>query len=180
MMNPVIVAELVAELTLLRFFPADEDGRAALVKLVGRMCSNEDQVCWLVERVLSKCNEWPGPLVLRQILCSRFKPADGIEAGGTAMFPDGIPSEKQIEAPALLALPPGHVATLDLQFENAVRLLAEAKDLNRVRGPVKVQEVPTNPNYKPITQADIEKAVQENQDKRARAELLGPDAGTVQ
>jgi hypothetical protein len=129
MMNPVIVAELVAELTLLRFFPADEDGRAALVKLIGRMCSNEDQVSWLVQRVLSKCNEWPGPLVLRQFLCSKYKPADGIEAGGTSMFPDGIPSERRIDAPSLNLLPPGRTVSADKELEFAVLDLAKRKRL---------------------------------------------------
>jgi hypothetical protein len=177
-MNPLVVAEICAELTLLRFFPADENGRAALVALVGRMCSTEDQVRWLVKRTLALCNEWPGPVGLRQVLCSRFKPADGINAGGTVAFPDGVPSEKQIEAPPLLALPPGHVATVDAGYDRAIRLLAAVKDMNRRRSPV-VQEPPTNPDFRPITQADIDTAVLENRDKRARAEL-GPDAGTVQ
>ena len=157
-MNPVTVAHICAELTLLRYFPADENGRAALVALVGRMCSNEDQVRWLVQRTLALCNEWPGPLVFRQILCSRFKPADGFNAGSTDAFPDGVPSEKQIEAPALLALPPGHLATVDPGYDRSIRLLAAAKDMNRRQAPV-VQGPPTNPNFKPITQADIDRFV---------------------
>lgn len=171
-MNPLVVAGLCAELTLLRFFPADENGRAALIALVGCMCSNEDQVRWLVQRTLALCNEWPGPVGLRQILCSKFKPADGIEAGSTSLFPDGPPSEKQIETPALIALPSGHVATVDAGYDKSIRALAITKDLNRVHGPAPVQEVPTNLHFKPITQADIDKAIDELREKRARAELL--------
>lgn len=168
-MNPEVIAELCGELTLLRFFSAEQGARTALFLLIGRMCSSEEQVRWLVRRTLALCNEWPGPLVFRQILCSKFKPADGISVGGTSTFPDGVPSEK-IEAPAGLALPPGRVASVDRGLEGGVRLLAAAKDLNR-RRPAPVPEVPTNPDYKPVTQADIDREVSALRDKRARAEL---------
>lgn len=169
-MNPETIAEICSELTLLRFFPGEQGARTALFLLVGRMCSNEDQVRWLVRRTLALCNEWPGPLVFRQILASKFKPADGISPGCSEMFPDGVPSEKQIEAPALLALPPGHVATVDPGYDRSIRLLAASKDLNRALRPVPA-EVPTNPDFKPITQSDINRAVDELHERRARQEL---------
>jgi hypothetical protein len=169
-MNPETVAKLCGELTLLRFFPSDEDAKTGLFLLVGRMCSTEDQVRWLVQRTMALCNEWPGPVGLRQILCSKYKPADGIEAGGTSMFPDGPPSEKRIDAPALPALPPGHVATVDAGWDRAIRLLAASKSMDRAKRVV-VQEVPTCTDFKPITQADIDRAVDELREKRARAEL---------
>lgn len=171
-MNPTVIAELCSELTLLRFFPGEQGARTALFLLIGRMCSNEDQVRWLVQRTLAICNEWPGPVVLRQVLCSKFKPADGISAGGTSMFPDGVPSEKRIEPPTFPALPPGHMASVDRGLDNMVKLLADVKDINRVvRRNVPVQEVPMNPNFKAITQSDIDRAVSELREKRARAEL---------
>jgi hypothetical protein len=170
-MNPETIAEICGELTLLRFFPGEQGARTALFLLVGRMCSNEDQVRWLVRRTLALCNEWPGPLVFRQILASKFKPADGISPGCTSMFPDGVPSEKQIEAPPLLALPAGHVATVGPGYDRSIRLLAAAKDLNHIPRRVPIQEVPTNPDFKPITQADIDCAVDELHERRARAEL---------
>ena len=47
-------------------------------------------------------NEWPGPQEVRAVFCSRFKPADSIEAY-SSVYMDGIPSESetygQIEAP---------------------------------------------------------------------------------
>jgi hypothetical protein len=135
-MNPKVVTEVCAELTLLRFFPSDENARAALVLLIGRMCSTEDQVRWLVRRTLAICNEWPGPLVLRQILCSKFRPADGISAGGSSAFPDGAPSEKRIDAPALSALPPGYVVSADKQLDDAVKSLAASKGFKRLALPV--------------------------------------------
>jgi hypothetical protein len=162
--------EQLSGLTLLRFFPSDPDARLELAKLVSRMASTEEQVEWLVARTVALCNEWPGPVGLRQVLCSKFKPADGIEAGGTSMFPEGPPSEKRIDPPALPALPPGHVATVDAGYDRSIRLLAAAKSMDRLKR-VPIQETPTNPDFKPITQADIDRAVSENRDKRARAEL---------
>jgi hypothetical protein len=128
-MNPETIAELCGELTLLRFFPADQGARTALFLLVGRMCANEDQVRWLVQRTLSTCNEWPGPLVFRQILCSKFRPADGIEAGSTSAFPDGVPSEKQVNGFAAAALPPGRTVSADKELDDAVCELAAKKRL---------------------------------------------------
>jgi hypothetical protein len=94
------------------------------------MCSNEDQVRWLVPRVLAICNEWPGPLVLRQIFCSRFKPADGISAGGTLAFPDGVPSEIQkIRGWKPEMLPPGRTVSADKELDDKVRELARLKRL---------------------------------------------------
>ena len=128
-MNPEVIAELCGELTLLRFFPSDQGARTALFLLIGRMCSNEDQVRWLVQRTLAICNEWPGPLAFRQILCSKFKPADGIEAGATSLFPEGVPSERRIEAAPMIPLPPGSVTSADKELDAKVRDLARAKCL---------------------------------------------------
>ena len=116
-------------LTLLKFFPADPGARLELAKLVSRMAANEDQVDWLVNRVLALCNEWPGPLVLRQVFCSKFRPADGISVGGTEAFPDGVPSERRIEAAPLPALPVGHVASADKELDDQVKKLAQLKRL---------------------------------------------------
>jgi hypothetical protein len=89
-MNFERVAELVAELTLLRFFPGDESARLAIVRMVGQMAENEDQVRWLVRRTLDLWNEWPGPLEFRAVFCSRFKPKDGKNAY-SERFTDGLP-----------------------------------------------------------------------------------------
>ena len=127
-MNPEVIAELCGELTLLRFFPGDQGARTALFLLIGRMCSTEDQVRWLVQRTLALSNEWPGPLALRQILCSKFKPADGINTGGTSLFPEGVPSERRIDPAPMVALPAGSVSA-DRELDTAVLDLAKRKGL---------------------------------------------------
>lgn len=150
------VLDILGGLTLLKFFPSDSSTRLELAKLVGRMASSEEQVEWLVQRTLAVCNEWPGPLVLRQIFCGKFKPKDGIEAGSTAMFPDGPPSERKINAPEFPALPPGHLVSADPHLDRLVREIAAEKDLNAVKGRV----------HEPFTAADMEEL------KRRRREWL--------
>ncbi len=183
------VADLLSGLTLLQYFPADDGARMELAKLVARMCSDESQVEWLVNRTIALCTEWPGPLVIRQILCSKFRPADGISAGATELFPLGPPSEAgdmrciaERGAPELLALPPGHVASVDPELDNMIKELAVKMDMRRPKPkPKPAAEVPTNPNFKPITQADVDRAVAEVREKRARAELFGGEpSGPVQ
>ena len=205
-MNPERVAELCAGLTALRFFPADPSGRAEIMLLIARIATKENQVQWIVQRMLGLCDDWPGPKTLRQIFCSHFKPADGIEGGPTPMFPDGPPSEKlsigfrptgvlpparpipQIEA-AEISLPPGHKVSADPELEAmiadaiekmpkmpAARLLTGrdaqfAKLLEEISTAPQERPLPpapTNPNYQPITQADIDKAVAELREKKAR------------
>ncbi len=162
------VLDILGELTLLKYFPAEPAARLALAKLVVSMASDESQVKWLVQRTVSVCNEWPGPLVFRQIFCSKFRPADGISVGPTEMFPEGLPSERP--APALPALPPGATASIDPGIERAVSLLARSKDMDRPRR-IAAPSIPTNPDYKPITQADVDKALEDLRDSWARKEL---------
>jgi hypothetical protein len=170
MLNFERVADLLAGLTLMRFFPADDGARLELAKMVARMATTEAQVEWLVQRSIALYAEWPGAREIRACFCSKFQPADGLSVGST-VYLDGIPSERKIEAPALVALPPGHVASVDAGLEKDIRLLAAVKDLNHIPRRVPVQEPPTNPDFKPITQADINRAVDELHERGARAEL---------
>ena len=104
---------IVAELATLPFYRSEEAAHLAVVRIVGQMATNIDQVRWLVNRMTSGLySEWPGPKELRACFCSKFKPADGIECG-SSVYPDGIPSERAsqewISAPApklLEAAPP--------------------------------------------------------------------------
>lgn len=166
------VNEMLSGLTLLRYYPAEDGARLALAELVARMATTKEQIHWLVQRVLSLHNEWPGPLVLRQIFCSRFPPRDGVDVFSTAEFPEGVPAEHQIEAPAPLQLPDGHVASVDPELERAVCELAAAKDLNNPHSG-HVHPVPVDTNVVPITEQDIENAVKENREKQALAEFKG-------
>jgi hypothetical protein len=178
-MNPEVVAHFCGELTLLKFFPSDDGGRRALFLMVGRMCANEDQVRWLVRRTLELCNEWPGPKALRQILCSKFTPADGVEASFTDVFPEGVPSEQIQGTGALAELEqwkrehPQEIAAPMTDIEEQITLT-----LRRPRPvPHVVPETPINTNFQPITQADIDRAEREYRERKlqqaAETELKG-------
>jgi hypothetical protein len=183
------VLSLLADLAMLKYFPSGEDALIAVAKMIGRMATSEDQVKWLVGRTLDLHNEWPGPLELRAIFCSRWRPADRKEAY-SAIYIGGIPPEKPsipaLPSPALPALPPGHVASFDDEADEMIRQLSEACDMNRSTRPrlpfgkASPTEPPReplntapNPNFKPITEADIQRAVEDMRNKRALAELHG-------
>jgi hypothetical protein len=89
------VAEIVGELTLLRFFPSDPIARTALVREICDMAASEDQVRWLITRMLKLYQVWPGLGEVRATFCSKFKPRDGVERY-SEVYPDGIPSERLI------------------------------------------------------------------------------------
>lgn len=74
----------VSEMTLLKFFPSDPMGRAALVNMLAKMANAPQELMWLASTILENYDEWPGPRELRAVFCTRFKPADGVEADITA------------------------------------------------------------------------------------------------
>jgi hypothetical protein len=164
------VNALVASMGTMKFFPADPDVRLALVEVMGEIAETEEQVRWLVKRMRDMYAEWPGEREMRACFCSRFHPKDGRNVGST-VYPDGLPSEFPQKHLLMLLLPAGAVVSADPELDRAVVLLADSKDLNRVARTPRVSKVPDLPPEKRITQADVERAVAELHEKRARAEL---------
>lgn len=78
------IMNAMADMAMLRYFPADEFTRASIMRLIRRMATRPEDVAELARRVLAHYNEWPGPLELRGVLCTFAKPADGIEADVTS------------------------------------------------------------------------------------------------
>jgi hypothetical protein len=191
-MNPERILEMLGELRVLRFFPNDEFVMNAIVRLCGSMCASEAQVRWLVDRMTSGIyTEWPGIGEMRACFCHRYKPQDGINAYST-VYPDGLPPDPtaqprpRIAAPDQKPLQPGHEVTADPELEASIQKLAHkcsmppahpaidqfARMLREIETPPERREPeepkPLNPNFKPITQADINRAVQELHERRAR------------
>ena len=143
-------------------------------------------------------SEWPGIAEMRGCFCGRFKPADGINGYSSVypdgLPPDptapprpGIAAAalKALPAGALKALPQGHEESADPEVEAVIQWLADkcsmppaypaidrfARMLREIETPPDRREFesrPVNPNFKPITQADIDRAVQELHERRAR------------
>lgn len=74
------VARKLAALMALKYFPREPEAQVAIVSIVCRMASKLDQIDWLVESALAVYDDWPGPRELRALFCSRWRPADGIQA----------------------------------------------------------------------------------------------------
>ena len=72
----------VGYLSAMKFFPAygDTGARGAIKAVLQAMVAEQKQLEWLVQTMVMKVPQWNGPLDMRGIFCTRFKPADGIEA----------------------------------------------------------------------------------------------------
>ncbi len=192
-MNPIKVLEMVEELRCLKFFPNDAAVLNAIVRLCGKMCADEEQVRWLIDRITSGIySEWPGIAEVRACFCARYKPKDGITVCSTvfrrSLPPDPTaPPRPEIAAPKRLALPPGHEVTVDPELEASIQklaekvkppaphplvtqfqyMLAEITTAPRDRRAPEASK-PVNLNFKPIDETDIARAVQENHERDAR------------
>ncbi len=180
MVNVMKAAQAIGKLAALKFFPSDPNAQSGLVQIACEMANSNEQIDWLVARMLTLYNEWPGPREMRACFCSKHRPADGKECHSQVYF-DGIPSER--EETNRLILGPNHARGLiegqqgqrgpmQIGVDPAIQQVAKMRDLNRevARKRRVEQPKPTNPNYRPISQAEIDAAVQQNRDKRAREE----------
>jgi hypothetical protein len=118
---------LVGSMGTMKFFPSDPAARLALTELMTEMASTEEQVRWLAKRMRSLYNEWPGEREMRACFCSRFRPADGINAY-SSVYSDGIPSERQNADPQRL---PAGKSTPNPEIETGIRLLVVSTNMDR-------------------------------------------------
>ena len=182
---PVLTKQEVAicleMLAALPFFPLESGARVAIGDEISFMCRDFSDACWLSQRMVRLYPRWPGAPELRLVYCSARMPLDGVQplVLTSETFPDGIPSEDPAREAAQLEngmkrLPAGVLVSAAPSLERAVLGLAAAKDLNRGGPRPRVPDVPLVrdvPPEKRITQADIDRAVEELHAKRARKEL---------
>jgi hypothetical protein len=74
------IVHAVGRLGGLAFFPTDEAAKAEIMRLLQRLVSTSEQLEWLCTTMLDRVGTWRGPVELRGVFCTKFKPADGIEA----------------------------------------------------------------------------------------------------
>ena len=152
-MNPKRLLEMLGELAMLKYFPANNEAvLLGLARLCVDMCNSESEVRWLVDRMTSGLYaEWPGPQEMRAVLCSRYKPKDGVNAYST-VYLDGIPASREsrlaIAGPEMLALPPGHAARANSAIEGAIK---SASIINRIKcdlgAPATPEEIAKAPRW---------------------------------
>lgn len=151
------VTQKCAALTALKFFPQEPEAEFQLVLAVCRMAEKMEQVDWLIARMLSLFDEWPGPRTMRAVFCRRFRPADGIEANVSIeeagrweaiAEPEvpGIPRIAAQEAPALAA---GKVdADPSVRREKLEILLENQRDKQKTwDAPATPEEIATAPDW---------------------------------
>ncbi len=167
-------------LSTIGFFPREDEARMVIGDALAAMCPNVAALRYVVRRACELYQNWDrcGIQGLRQIVCYRFRPADGIEIYGTSAYPAGLPPDPKAKQPQLpagstLALPPGTVVSANERLDARVRLLAHAKDMNIHTRPRRPAQPPTNPNYRPIGQKEIDEAIEKRRDAAARREVFG-------
>lgn len=183
--EPVLTADeislAVEGLSGMPWFPHEEGARTMIADAIARLCSNSQACFELVRLMVDRYQNWPGVREMRICYCAVIGlPLSGedLHLAVSEFYPDGF-GPVVPKGPATLALPPGHVVSADRQLDDSIQALAVAKDIDpetRRRAALlrpwrAAAEVPTNPDFKPVTQADIDKAVDELREKRARAEL---------
>jgi hypothetical protein len=127
--SAVATAATEALCDVLEFAPKTELGRVLISNALISMCPTEQSVWWLVGRAPQLYRKWGacGILGLRQILCSKYAPRDGVMLSGSDEYPEGIPSDRPLDIPSPTPLPPGHGVTADLDFEQRVQALSRVK-----------------------------------------------------
>jgi hypothetical protein len=123
---------LVEALCQVLGYAPDATGQPVLVRALMDMCCTEEDLRYVVNRACALYTKWSecGVPGLRQILCARCVPKDGITLMSTAAYPDGVPTLKPPDRYVMAALPLGRAASADLAMERAVLKLAEIKKLS--------------------------------------------------
>lgn len=169
-------------LAAIPYFPSEEGARTAIGDEIRSMCSSLGEAEWLVKRMIRLYERWPGPQEMRRVYGSKHIPRDGVmPIGISEAYPDGIPSEKesrnrQIEAPKMKELPAGAMQSTVRDLAAEMPVMPKAKPGND-RFSRTLEDTLTAPQDRPelhctpqiITQADIDRAVEELRAKRCEA-----------
>lgn len=70
----------IGDLGMCEFFPTDPGVQAAVMNLLAKMCPSREALAWLMDTMVNRVGKWHGPKELRGVLCTRYPPADSIEA----------------------------------------------------------------------------------------------------
>jgi len=84
------LTEAVSELGAIPYFPAGSGPQLAIMRQLERFVSGAHELLWLIDTAVGAMREWKGIPELRGLYCTRFKPADGVEANCSV---DGFTSE---------------------------------------------------------------------------------------
>ena len=80
---------------LIKFFPADEKSRAAIMFELERMIPSIEALRWLTDTYVRRIGEWHSLKELRAVMCSKFPPLDGLRV--PSAIPGFTPAEVEAE-----------------------------------------------------------------------------------
>ena len=147
-------------------FPREDGARIAIGDTLRRICDTKERALWLVSQCIELMSEWKGIPMLRDIYCTRYRPADGIEGrGGTV----SLPQTNQPHVARLVGVGGGQVVTEARTVQETIEDLALAKKFEsaamkrkpRVRPIPVTKPAPRAPLPNAITATDVQRAVQE-------------------
>lgn len=107
-------AEQISELSLLKYFPQDQFAQAALLRMVCEKAKSNEQIAWLVSRVLELYEDWPGPRAVLELFKSPMMPGNmkplseadrlKVTGGDTLLIGDGSIPDPTLEADVRVVL----------------------------------------------------------------------------
>lgn len=133
LIKPIDLSQAVEDLAMCEFFPSDPAVRAAIMRLLAKMCPSREALIWLVSTYTNRIGKWHGPAELRGVLCTRFRPSDGVEAYSAlpGYTPDDseaayLEQHKQLKEGGWVEIPdgPGQISE---DFRNKLLRLAGGK-----------------------------------------------------
>jgi hypothetical protein len=190
--EPVLTADeislAVEGLSAIPWFPKEEGARTMIADAIARLCTSGPACFELVRHMVDKYKEWPGPREMRICYCAVIgSPLSGedLRLAVSEFYLDGFGRPLTIAAPAVKALPP---TKMPEALDDATWRESLAKDLATIpdqrkytidpeamaaqrREILKQQHREAMATVNPITQADIDKAVEELRAKKERGEI---------
>lgn len=115
---------------MLRYFPSDAGARAGIMGVLARMVETVEGLQWLVRTMVDEVGEWQGPKELRGVYCTRFRPADGIEAwcAQGKFSAEAIEGRAALESAGYRSLPPPNLRLL-VQSDDEETIGMKASDV---------------------------------------------------
>ena len=83
LINKTDIKRALADFSMCPYFPADPATQAAVGVFLARICPHREALEWLVLTFINRVGKWQGPVELRGVLATRYRPADGVEAYST-------------------------------------------------------------------------------------------------
>lgn len=191
--EPVLTADeisgAVEGLSAIPWFPKEEGARTMIADAIARLCSDSRSCFELVRRMVDGYKGWPGVREMRICYCALVGlPLSGedLHSAISEYYPEGFGGPIVSTAPRLV-LPAG-ATPAERTLDDAAWRASLEKDLTTIApqreytvDPVKTledrkeflrqQHRELMSQIKPITQADVDRAVEDLREKRARAEL---------